>query len=270
MTDNVIDFRAWAQARSRRRHPSMWIPDAPASHLNDRSPAALWRADFEVHADQHATVSTSGMWVIAPVVDEALRSSLPIFQLGETGTGRHLLDTACGVVSEDHLQALRLFIIESQEHARLLALVCTAIDAEMIDDHWTEKLFRTTRYLRGFRMEMLAIVIASIVSAEMYETLVRGVGDPALSRIFSRIQVDELRHLEFHSATLPDHIDRWSTARQRTIRALWLTASAVAAVAVAWEHRRLFRACGSSPRAFLTSTVRASAAQASRLFATTN
>jgi hypothetical protein len=266
MTHNVIDFRAWAQARSRRRHPSTWLPQPPPTAITDRSPAALWRADFEVHADQHAEVTTAGMWILAPVVDRALRTSLPIFQIGEIGTGLHLLDEACGIVSEDHLQALRLFVIETQEHARLLALVCAALEIEMLDEHWTEQAFRTTRYLRGFRVEMLAIVLAATISAQVYEAIALGVGDPTLMRIFHRLHADELRHLEFHAATFPDHLDRLPRHTSAAIQTAWLACGVAATVAVAVEHRRLFRACGSGPLRFTLHAVRALRAQNTRLF----
>ncbi len=265
MTDNVIDFRAWATARSKRRHPSTWTAEAAPTQIDDHSPEALWRSDFEIHADQHANVTTSGMWVLAPVVDAALRQSLPVFQLGEIGTGRHLLDSACGVVGEDHLQALRLFIIESQEHARLLALVCSALDIDMIDDHWSEQAFRVTRHRRGARFELLAIVIAQLISAEIYSTIAHGVGDPTLSRIFNRLHVDELRQLEFHSATLPQHLS-WPGPISQLVRRGWVVAATAATIAVAWEHRRLLSACGQTRRGFITDIVATTRAQGVRLF----
>ncbi len=267
MTDNALDFRAWALARSRRRHPSKWTADSTPTTLTDRSPAALWRADFEVHADQHANLTTSGMWVLAPVIETALAKALPIFQLGEIGAGRHLLDTALGVTSEDHLQALRFFIIESQEHARILALVCAELGIDMLEEHWTERVFRKTRYLRGFRTEMLAVVIGGMISARIYETISDGVGDPTLSRIFGRLHSDELRHLDFHNATLPDHLARWSPSARRSIKTIWKVAAFGAAVAVSVEQRNLLRSCASNQFRFLRAISRDTATHADRLFA---
>lgn len=266
MTDDILDFRTWALSRSRRRHPSRWTADATPPSLDGRSPAALWRADFEVHADQHANLTTSGMWVLAPVVEEALRTALPIFQLGEIGTGRHLLDTAVGVTSEDHLQALRFFIIECQEHARVLALVCSQLDIDMLDEHWTERLFRKTRYLRGFRIEMLAVVIGGMISAQIYETIAGGVGDQTLARIFTKLHEDESRHLDFHAATLPDHLNRFTPSRRQAIKTLWKTLAMVAALAVSWEQRGLLRSCASNQRSFIRSLAKQITIQADALF----
>ena len=266
MTDNILDFRTWALSRSRRRHPSRWTADATPPSITDRSPAALWRADFEVHADQHANVTTSGMWVLAPVVEKALGTALPIFQLGEIGTGRHLLDTAVGVTSEDHLQALRFFIIECQEHARVLALICSELDIPMLEEHWTERLFRKTRYLRGFRTEMLAVVIGGMISAQVYKTIAVGVGDQTLSRIFAKLHEDELRHLDFHAATLPDHLNRFTPSRRRSVKMMWKAIAVVASIAVSWEQRHMLRSCASSQAKFVRALIRDIGNRADALF----
>lgn len=264
--DNVTDLRAWARARSRRRHPSTWAEHTTPVHIADRSPDALWRSDFEVHADQHAAATTSGMWVLAPVVERALRKSLPVFQLGEIGTGSHLHDAAQGVVSDDLLQALRLFVVEEQEHARIQALVCTALDIDMLDDHWTERVFRSARRLRGYRLEMLLVLIAEFITAQVYETIAEGVGDPALSRLFARMHADELRHLEFHASTFPTHLGTLRKAILAPTRVAWLIVAHVAAVVVAIEHRALLRACGSSVRRFVIDTTKLIRANESRFF----
>ncbi len=266
MADNVLDFRAWALSRSRRRHPSTWTADSTPPSLTDRSPASLWRADFAIHADQHANLTLSGMWVLAPVVEDALKVTLPIFQLGEIGAGRHLLDTAVGVTSEDHLQALRYFIIESQEHARILALVCAELDIEMLEEHWTERLFRKTRHLRGFRTEMLAVVIGGMVSSEIYKTIAHGVGDPTLSRIFTRLHDDELRHLDFHEATLPDHLEQIAPSTRPFVKSAWKATAIAAAIAVSIEQRRLLSSCASSQLRFVRSLVREIGRRADALF----
>ncbi len=263
---NLVNLHTWAQASSRRRHPSTWTTDTQATPLTDHSPDALWRADFEVHANQHAEATTSGMWVLAPVVERALRRSLPVFQLGETGAGFHLLNSARGVVSDDLVCALRLFVLEEQEHARLHALICTSLDIAMLDEHWSNRVFRSARRIRGFRAEMLLMAIAELITAEVYEVLAAGVGDPTLSRLFARMHADELRHLEFQASVLPPHLDRLPRVVRDITSLLWLTAARLAILAVAIEHRSLFRSCGIGMRSFVRSAMAASHAHRSRLF----
>lgn len=264
---NVIDIRAWAQESSRRRHPSTWAADSPPSTITDHSPDALWRADFEIHANQHADATTSGMWVLAPVVEAALRRSLPVFQLGEAGAGFHLLNSARGVVSDDLASALRLFVLEEQEHARIHALICASLDIEMLEDHWSDRVFRAARRIRGFRTEILLMGVADVITAEVYDTLAAGVGDPTLSRLFARMHADELRHLDFQASVLPQHLRRMPRSLRRLTGSVWNVIAQLAIVAVAIEHRALFRACGASSRSFIRHAGDAARAHAVRLFA---
>jgi|GEM_PF-354267 len=265
-TNNVVEVSAWAQARSRLRHPSTSVDDSTPPELTDHSPSGLWRADFEVHQGQHADVNTSGMWVLAPVVESALRRSLPVFQLGETGAGFHLLNQARDVVSNDLLCALRLFVIEEQEHARLHALVCQALDIPMLDDHWSERLFRRVRRVRGLRLELLMMLIAEFVAVDVYETLSDGVGDPTLSRIFARMHADELRHLEFLAAVIPPHLERLPVPVRTLTRQAWRALATVAVVVISIEHRALLRSCGSGIRHFTNKTLSTIGSQQFRFF----
>jgi len=232
---NIINLRP----RRRRWHPSLVRTiDEPTTI------EAMWKADFELREGQHVDVTTSGMWKLAPVVDAGLRSSLPTFQLGEMGSGTHLIAAAEQVGDEDYVEALRLFVREEQEHARLLALVCQHLDIAMIQSHWTDGVFQTTRKLAGLRAEVLMLLVAELVALRYYRVLADGVGDHVLSRIFERIQEDEQRHVEFHAATLPQHIDRWPTPVWWAARLIWGTALVGTSAVVAWDHRRVLRACG--------------------------
>jgi hypothetical protein len=264
-TDNVVDFTMRAQEGSRLRHPSTapWSPDT----IGD-APSALWRADFEAHAGQHATVSTSGMWTLAPVVEAGLGRSLPQFQLGEMGTGAHLLAAAERNADTDYVEALRLFVREEQEHARLLALVCKELHIEMLQRHWTDGVFQITRKIAGLRAEVLMLLVAEMVAVRYYKILADGVGDRVLSHIFARIHDDEVRHLDFHAATLPEHLDRWPTPIRHLARGIWLIALFGSSAVVAWDHRAVLRACGSGPIGFFRDMVSVIRAQVPRFFRT--
>ncbi len=267
-TADVINLGSWAQMSSRRRHPSRVATETRATPLTDHSPDALWRADFEVHADQYTEVTTSGMWVLAPVVERALRRSLPVFQLGKTGAGFHLLHSARGVVSDDLERALRLFVLEEQEQARVHAVICAALDIATLDEHWSDRAFRAARRIRGFRAEMLLMGVAELITAEVYRVLSMGVGDPTLSRLFARMYTDEQRHLDFHASVLPPHLERLPRVVRTATQRVWLVSARFAIVAVAVEHRSLFRACGTGVRAFIGSATAASQTYRSRLFST--
>ncbi len=228
--------------------------------------AARWRTCFEVLEDQHAELTVDDLGTLAPVVEAGLRSSLPTFQLGETGTGSHLLKMARKVGDDDYVEALRLFIREEQEHARLLALVCNALDIQMLDSHWTDGVFQTARRLFGLRAEILVLLVAEFVSLRFYEVLSEGVGDPTLANLFARIHADEQRHLEFHAATLPEHLDRWPSAIRNLAHAGWFTLVVGSAAVVAYDHRKVLKACGTSPLRFFRDVTTLLRAQHRRFF----
>ena len=232
-------------------------PPGPVSHRDGETDVdAIWRADFEVHRGQHATVSTAGMWTLAPAVKAGLRASIPTFQLGETGSGSHLLRMAGRTGSDDYAEAMRLFVIEEQEHARMLGLVCEAIDAPLLDSHWTDRVFQWARRILGLRAEVLMLLVAELVAVRFYATLAAGVGDQVLGRIFARIHDDEVRHVDFHAATLPRFLNAWPVPMWWLARCIWTGAVLGTTVVVAWDHRRILRACDSGPLRFFFGVVR--------------
>ena len=231
---------------------------------------ARWRTCFEVLEDQHAEVSCTDVGPLAPIVERGLRASLPTFQIGETGTGAHLIEAAAKVGDPDYVEALRLFVKEEQEHARLLALVCNSLDIEMLDSHWTDGVFQFVRRAFGLRGEVLTLLVAEFVSNRFYELLADGVGEPTLAAIFRGIHEDEVRHLDFHAATLPEHLDRWPTPIWSLARAIWLTLIVGSTAVVAIDHRRAIRACGSTPLRFFRDVTHTLREQHGRFFTPRN
>ena len=146
------------------------------------------------------------------------------------------------------------------------ALVCAELNIEMLEEHWTERLFRKTRYLRGFRTEMLAVVIGGMISAQIYETIAVGAGDQTLARIFTKLHQDELRHLDFHAATLPDHLERFSPSSRPFVKSAWKAAALAATIAVSWEQRALLRSCASNQSGFIRSLAEQINTQGDALF----
>jgi hypothetical protein len=72
-------------------------------------------------------------------VQQILGRSLSHFQLGETGEGKVLITGAKRQVSDDscYIEALRMFVAEEGEHARLLDRLVRRFGAEIIKRHWT-------------------------------------------------------------------------------------------------------------------------------------
>lgn len=212
---------------------------------------ARWRAEFERQRYRHSAIRLEAVGPVAPVVRRGLAASLPAFQLGESGMGLHLLPEAERDGTEDYLRAMEHMVWEEQEHARLLADVCKVLDIDLIETHWTDEIFKRTRRLSGLRAETLMLLVAEFISVPYYRTLAAGVGEPELARVFARIAADEERHLEFHVATLPRHLNRWAPSIQKVARSIWRTAMTGSAIVVALDHRKALRACNSGVLRFV-------------------
>ncbi|OEV25973.1 hypothetical protein AN219_25485, partial [Streptomyces nanshensis] len=59
----------------------------------------------------------------------------------------------------DYGQAVRLFIAEEQNHARLLARLLTAGGVATLPGHWSDVVFVRLRRLLGLRTELLMLMI---------------------------------------------------------------------------------------------------------------
>lgn len=229
-----------------------------------------WRAVFAERAGRHVAASAE-IGPLAASVATGLAASLPTFQLGEMGTGSHLLAAAQKAVDDGfadpaYVAALQLFVTEEQEHARLLALVCRGLDIPMIDDHWTDQVFQHARRIAGLRAEVLMLLVAEVIAFRFYRVLADGVGDPALAAILASIHEDERVHLDFHADTLPAHLDRWPRPVWHLGRLIWATALVGSSAVVAWDHRRILRACGSGSIAFFSDVLGLIRRQVPRFF----
>jgi hypothetical protein len=117
-----------------------------------------------------------------------LAQSLSHFQLGETGEGKVLIAQAQAQLPEDLIyhEALRLFVAEEQEHARLLARLVQRLGGRIIRNHWTHSLFRLFRHALGFKFEIQLLVIAELVGTAYYRLLHARTRDPVRKRcVFS-------------------------------------------------------------------------------------
>ena len=124
--------------------------------------------------------------------------------------------------------------------------------------------------IRDSRGEVLTLLVAEFVSNRFYELLADGVGEPTLAAIFRGIHEDEVRHLDFHAATLPEHLDRWPTPIWSLARAIRLTLIVGSTAVVAIDHRRAIRACGSTPLRFFRDVTQTLREQHGRFFTPRN
>jgi hypothetical protein len=182
-----------------------------------------------------------------------LAHSLSHFQLGETGEGKFLLAQARARVPDDvsYHDALRLFIAEEQEHARLLERLVLRFGGKTIQRHWTHSLFRLVRHALGFKFEIQLLVIAELVGTAYYRLLQARARDPVLEEACALILKDEAQHVDFHADWFGDFQSRllpleragWSAQFQILFgvatQVAWMDHKAGLAIAGA-NHREFF------------------------------
>jgi hypothetical protein len=112
------------------------------------------------------------------------------------------LDKADAAGDPGYAAALRLFVSEEENHARLLALLLRAGRATKQAGHWSATAFARLRHVPGLRTELLLLMVAEVVALRCYRALRAGSGDPLTSEVAGRILAAEERHVPFHCARL--------------------------------------------------------------------
>ncbi|HNL74506.1 MAG TPA: sugar transferase [Leptospiraceae bacterium] len=149
----------WKKLKSRRRTPS-WKNWLTYFKKNSLSPMK----------ESIDTVNLSERKL------EALRYSLSIFQLGESGEGRIAKEIdKCNIygVNETYRECLKLFVKEEGKHGRLLALMVRSLGGKLAKHNWTESLFSFGRRLMGIRLKLLVLLAAEAVSVVFYKLFIK-------------------------------------------------------------------------------------------------
>ncbi|HVM60325.1 MAG TPA: ferritin-like domain-containing protein [Verrucomicrobiae bacterium] len=214
-----------------------------------------WLAYFRQNQLDRRGISWHEGIRLDPRLTVPLARSLARFQLGESSDGAHLRFRARRLAQKTgdaaYADAIELFIAEEQEHARLLAKVLHQLHAPLLRHHWSDWLFRRCRHLLGFYEEISVLLIAEIIALKYYGVIREGCRAPVLETVCEQILADEKFHVRFHCERFHEVIAR----RSKPVRAAWWWALtgmfAAACTVVAWDHRRAFRALGSSALVFL-------------------
>lgn len=210
-----------------------------------------WATRFDERAGRHAGVRSIVVEPLEPGTRELLGRSLAIFQLGESGSGRHLFEAARRAgVDEPYRRCLERFVVEEQEHARMLGLVLDAMGHPRRGRHWTDRVFVAIRRAHLLRMEVLVLMVAEVIALSYYRALADGVRAPGLADVFDRIHGDEVVHVAFHTATLPRQLRTFPRPVHSLARLGWSALVIGAAGAVVKDHGRLIARLGVSRRRF--------------------
>lgn len=211
-----------------------------------------WLRYFEAQRQQFIEPHWDAPCPLDPPTRDRLARSLSHFQLGETGGGSSLFKKADAQVEDDadYQAALKLFVGEEAEHARLLAGLVRRFGGVVIERYWTHFLFRGVRRALGLNFEIQTLLIAELVGTAYYRVLARRARDQILDQVLARILDDEAQHVAFHL----DHLREIHAMMLPVARAGWslqFQALFSAARWVAWiDHRDALRHLGTSREEF--------------------
>jgi hypothetical protein len=190
-----------------------------------------------------------------PSLRRPLARSLARFQLGESSNGTRLLAAARQLSEKTgdpfYPRTIALFIAEEQEHSRLLAKVLQQLQAPLLSRHWTDSLFRRCRHLLGFYEEIAVLLMAEIIALKYYGVIRQRCRARVLEVVCEQILADEKFHVRFHCERLHGVISPFGSPIRASCRAVLTLMFAVASTIVAWDHRKMFGAIGSSSAEFL-------------------
>lgn len=179
-----------------------------------------------------------------------LIGSLQRFQIGETGDGAHLVANAAGTDSQTYLRTIRLFVEEEREHAEILKRILSALDAPLLDKHWSDTAFVALRHTIGLRTELMILLIAEMIAKRYYRALYEGTRDPVLRCAFAQILRDEAGHVAFHGDHLRSMLASYPAPVRASMRFGWKGLFRLVCLVVVWDHRAVLRATRVSPAKF--------------------
>ncbi|MFI0449600.1 ferritin-like domain-containing protein [Actinomadura sp. 6N118] len=208
-----------------------------------------WRQRFEDEAAARK-LTPDPDWTRGARLDATLVRSLQRLQVGEAGDGANLIRKADQAGDADYSAAVRLFIVEEKNHARLLGLLLHAAGAPTISHHWSDVIFVKLRRAMGLRVELLVLMVAELVALRYYQALRDGTDDPLTAEVARRLSADEERHIPFHCDRL--------RKTNRAVIALWRVLLFGAAIVVAVDHGRALGTLGVTRRRFVADVVKES------------
>lgn len=214
-----------------------------------------WLTAFEAERERRKA-SADPDWGQGAQLHPAVIASLQRFQLGEDGDGRNLIDKAAATGDRTYAAAVRLFVAEEQNHARLLARLLTAAGATTLSGHWSDTVFVRLRRLLGLRLELMVLMIAEVIALRYYRALRDGSRDPLAHEVAARILADEERHVPFHIHRLHQEFRHLSPLAQLLTVGAWWTLMLGTVIVVAVDHRCALKDMGLAGGRFLSEVLK--------------
>ncbi|MFF4876687.1 ferritin-like domain-containing protein [Micromonospora sp. NPDC000668] len=213
-----------------------------------------WVRIFEANAERRR-LESEPPWDAGRPLDRALIRSLQRFQAGEDGDGANLIGKSERAGDPDYLVAVRMFVAEEQNHARLLKHLLVSTGASIIDGHWSDRVFVALRRALGLRLELMTLMVAEVVALRYYRAVRDGTADPLLTDVGGRILADEQSHVPFHTQRLRVGFAAVGRPARAAVAVGWWVLLLGAACVVGYGHGSALRVLGVGRLRFIAETV---------------
>ena len=238
-----------------------WAEGVTARHHRPMT-YAHWLQDFETEADRRSR-REDPPWERGAKLHPDVARSIQRFQVGEAGDGANLIAKAAG--DDGYLAAVKLFVAEEQNHARMLAELLAAAGVPTLGRHWSDTVFVRLRRALGLRLELMVLLIAEVVALRYYRALRDGDGDPLVTDVAARILADEERHVPFHCHRLRAGFAGLPGIVRAAVFGGWRVLLLGVAITVAADHGPALRRLGVGRRVFVADVLAAFEAALTRL-----
>ena len=221
-----------------------------------------WLRDFEEKARDRPAREPD--WERGARLAPCLVRSLQTFQVGEDGDGAFLIGKAERAGDPVYTAAVRLFVAEEQDHARMLERLLTAAGAGTVRAHWSDALFLVARRAMGLRVELMVLMLAEVIALGFYGALHDGAEDPLATEVAGLLLSDERRHVPFHCRRIHQGLAGLPGPVREGVVLGWRAAALAGAMLIGLDHRRTLRLVGWGWRRFVRTVLaeaRAAAAQ---------
>ena len=145
--------------------------------------------------------------------NEAVASSVPEFQLGESSDGLRFIEMgeeyALRSGDVEYVRALKMFIGEEQRHGRDLGKVLDAAGIARINHSCSDAIFRWLRHRCGLGLSIAVLVSAEIIARIYYLAVQRATESAVIRRLCDQILADEVEHVRFQCERLAILRRRW-------------------------------------------------------------
>ncbi|QBS44589.1 ferritin-like domain-containing protein [Nocardia sp. CS682] len=213
-----------------------------------------WATEFEAKVAARAAAGEPD-WDRGAHLDPAVARSVQRFQVGESGDGANLIAKAEAAGDPVYAAAVRLFVAEEVNHARMLELLLKAGGSQTIRGHWSDAVFVRLRRALGLRLELMVLMVAEVVALRYYRALRDGTDDALTDQVAGLILNDELRHVPFHCHRLRLAFATASRPARFIPVLLWWIVLIGATVVVAADHGPALRRLGVTRTGFVLDVI---------------